>query len=114
MKAVRDLKEEEFRELYNSSRFRVKTKEELLREGWEEGSCYSLEKEGEGVDIPFDYLESPWLHLDVLIEVDTDDYTFKLKNENGEEYWLPMDILDYSDIYIEPIVLDIPSEDFLL
>lgn len=113
MKAMKDLSEEEFRELYNSSGFRVKTKEELLREGWEEEGCFSLEKEGEAVDIPFEYLESPW-YFDSLMEVDTSDYTFKLKNENGEEYWLPMDILDYSGIHIEPIVLDIPSEDFLL
>ena len=76
MKAMKDLSEEEFRELYNSSGFRVKTKEELLREGWEEGGCFSLEKEGEAVDIPFEYLESPW-YFDSLMEVDTSDYTFK-------------------------------------
>lgn len=124
VKEVRDLSEQEFLNLIDSGEFRFKTREELKSEGWklrgsEEGLWWDYD-ESEAVEIYDKILD---LHIKVgdILEVDTDDHTFKISNsiidnpiDRYESIWFPMSMIVRSGIYIDPIVLDIPDENFLL
>lgn len=113
-KKVKDLNETEFLALIESGKFRIKTEEELLEEGWEYAGC-ELEHEDEGVSIDVDILElSTPLTLSDIEEVDTSDSSFRVDLDCLTNCWFPMSIIEYSDFGIDPIVLDIPNEEDLL
>lgn len=113
-KKVKDLNETEFLALIESGKFRIKTEEELLAEGWEYAGC-ELEHEDEEVSIDVDILElSTPLTLSDIEEVDTSDSSFRVDLDCLTNCWFPMSIIEYSDFGIDPIVLDIPNEEDLL
>lgn len=113
-KKVKDLNETEFLALIESGKFRIKTEEELLEEGWEYAGC-ELEHEDEEVSIDVDILElSTPLTLSDIEEVDTSDSSFRVDLDCLTNCWFPMSIIEYSDFGIDPIVLDIPNEEDLL
>lgn len=115
-KKVKDLNEAEFLALIESGKFRIKTEEELLEEGWEYADGeFELEHEDEEVDIDTDILElSTPLTLSDIKEVDTIDSSFRVNLDCLTNCWFPMSIIEYSDFGIDPIVLDIPNEEDLL
>lgn len=113
-KKVKDLNETEFLALIESGKFRIKTEEELLEEGWEYAGC-ELVHEDEEVCIDVDILElSTPLTLSDIEEVDTSDSSFRVDLDCLTNCWFPMSIIEYSDFGIDPIVLDIPNEEDLL
>lgn len=113
-KKVKDLNETEFLALIESGKFRIKTEEELLEEGWEYAGC-ELEHEDEEVGIDVDIIElSTPLTLSDIEEVDTSDSSFRVDLDCLTNCWFPMSIIEYSDFGIDPIVLDIPNEEDLL
>lgn len=110
-KQVKDLNEVEFLNLIESGKFRIKTEEELIAEGWEYAGC-ELEHEDEEVGIDIDILKlSTPLTLSNIEEVDTSDSSFKVDLNCLTNCWFPMSIIEYSDFGIDPIVLDIPNEE---
>ena len=124
VKKVRDLSEQEFIDLIDSGRFRLKTREELKDEGWKlRGSGEDLWWEYDGSEAVDIYDKILDLHFEVrdILEVDIDDHTFKISNnivDNPIDYyeslWFPMSMIVRTGIYVDPIVLDIPDENFLL
>lgn len=114
-KKVKDLNRTEFLALIESGKFRIKTEEELLEEGWEYADG-EFEHEDEEVDIDTDILElSTPLTLSNIEQVDISDSSFKVVDLDClTDCWFPMSIIEYSDFGIDPIVLDIPNEEDLL
>lgn len=105
-KQVKDLNEVEFLNLIESGKFRIKTEEELIAEGW---NCVDDKLEYNGDELNIDILSIP-LTVSNIMEVDTYDSTFKA-NLGLKNWWFPMDVIEYSDFKIDPIVLNIPNED---
>ena len=104
-KKVKDLNETEFLALIESGKFRIKTEEELLEEGWEYAGC-ELEHEDE------ELLEEGWEHEDEELleegcELEHEDEDEELLEEGweyagreleheDEEVGIDVDILELS------------------